>query len=55
MTIQEEVLKYIEENGIKKGFFAKQIGVSPMMLSHWFQGRVQFSKSRIDKIFSVIR
>lgn len=55
MTIQEEVLKYIEENGMKKNFFAKKIGVSPMVLSHWLQGRVQFNKSRIDKIFSIIR
>ena len=55
MTIQEEVLNYIEEHGMKKNFFAKKIGVSPMMLSHWLQGRVQSSKNKIDIIFSLIR
>lgn len=55
MTIQEEVLKYIEEHGMKKNFFAKKIEVSPMMFSHWLQGRVQFNKNRIDKIYSIIR
>lgn len=55
MTIQEEVLDYIEKHGLKKKYFANQIDVSPMMLSHWLQGRVQFSKSKIDLIFSIIR
>ena len=55
MTVQEEVLKYIEENGMKKNFFAKKICVSPMVLSHWLQGRMQFNKHRIDKIYEIIK
>lgn len=55
MTVQEEVLKYIEENGVKKNFFAQKIGVSPMVLSHWLQGRMQFNQNRIDKIYQIIR
>lgn len=55
MTIQDEVLVYIDQHGMKKKYFASMIDVSPQMLSHWLLGRVQFKRNTLDKIFSVIR
>ena len=55
MTIQDEVLAYIDQHGMKKKCFASMIDVSPQMLSHWLSGRVQFKRNTLDKIFSIIR
>lgn len=55
MTIQDEVLVYIDQHGMKKKCFASMIDVSPQMLSHWLSGRVQFKRNTLDKIFSIIR
>lgn len=55
MTIQDEVLAYISQHGMKKKCFATLIDVSPAMLSHWLHGRVQFNKGKLDKVFSIIR
>lgn len=54
MTIQDQVLTYIEQHGMKKRCFASKIDVSPSMLSHWLYGRVQFNKNTLNKIFSII-
>ena len=55
MTIQDEVLAYIDQHGMKKKCFASMIDVSPQMLSHRLSGRVQFKRNTLDKIFSIIR
>lgn len=55
MTIQDEVLAYIDQHGMKKKCFAEMIDVSPQMLSHWLNGRVQFKRNTLNKIFSIIR
>ena len=55
MTIQDEVLVYIDQHGMKKKCFASMIDVSPQMLSYWLSGRVQFKRNTLDKIFSIIR
>lgn len=36
MDLQERVKTYIESHGIKKGYFAKQVGISSAILSRWF-------------------
>lgn len=55
MTIQDEVLVYLGQHGMKKKYFASMIDVSPQMLSHWLSGNVQFKRNTLDKIFSIIR
>lgn len=55
MTIQDEVLGYINQHGMKKKCFATLIDVSPAMLSHWLHGRVCFNRYKIDKILSIVR
>lgn len=54
MSVQEEVLTYLEKRSMKKKGFAEMINVSPVMLSHWFKGRVTFPKTKLDLIMSII-
>lgn len=35
MDLQERVKDYINSHGIKKSWFAKQIGISSVILSRW--------------------
>jgi len=42
--------KYLEENGIKKSFFAKKIGVDPTHFSRWLNGS---TIPRLDYILKI--
>jgi len=52
--LQEDITKYLRERGIKKVFFAEQIGVKPAQLSDYFSGRTSFSNETLDKIRQII-
>ena len=43
-----KMLKYLEENGIKKGIIAKQTGLSSSILSSWFSGRINLKENEIE-------
>ena len=53
-TLQDEVETFVKKNKILKKDFAKKIGVSPVMLSHWLKGRVCFPKNTLEKIIAEI-
>lgn len=45
--LRQKMLKYLEENGIKKGIVAKQTGLSSSILSSWFSGRINLKENEI--------
>lgn len=51
---QDEVLDYIQRNGLKKKDFAEMIGVSPSKFSNWLYRNTTFSPTITDKICSII-
>lgn len=46
--LRQRMLKYLEENGIKKGIVAKQTGLSGSILSSWFSGRINLKENEIE-------
>jgi DNA-binding transcriptional regulator YdaS (Cro superfamily) len=52
--MQDEVEEYLAKRGMKKKFFANQLGVSPSILSQWFGGMIRFPKWRIEQIQKII-
>lgn len=46
--LRQKMLKYLEENGIKKGIVAKQTGLSGSILSSWFSGRINLKENEIE-------
>lgn len=46
--LRQKMLKYLEENGIKKGIVAKQTGLSGSILSSWFSGRINLKDNEIE-------
>lgn len=54
MDVKEQVKSYLKEHGIQKQFLAKQIGISTVMLSHWFSGRIILNESKMSKIYTFI-
>lgn len=48
--LRQEMLEFLEENGMKKGIVAKQTGLSSSILSSWFSGRVNLKETEIDAV-----
>ena len=48
--LRQEMLEFLEENGMKKGIVAKQTGLSISILSSWFSGRVNLKETEIDAV-----
>lgn len=48
--LQSRVEEYVKEHKILKKDFAKRIGVSPVRLSHWLNGRILFNSIILEKI-----
>lgn len=46
--LRQKMLKFINENGMKKGIVAKQTGLSGSILSSWFSGRVNLKENEIE-------
>lgn len=53
--LRQEMLKFLDENGIKKGTVAKQTGLSSSILSSWFSGRVNLKETEIDIVQNFLR
>lgn len=46
--LRQEMLKFLEESGMKKGFVAKHTGLSASILSSWFSGRANLNDKEIE-------
>lgn len=46
--LRQEMIAFLEENGMKKGIVAKQTGMSKSILSSWFSGRANLNAKEID-------
>lgn len=53
--LRQKMLKFLEENGMKKGIVAKQTGLSSSILSSWFSGRVNLNEVEIDVVQYFLR
>lgn len=48
MEIREKLSKFISENGLKKSFVAKQLGITPSIMSYYLHGDLLMA-NKIDK------
>ncbi|MBD5546975.1 MAG: hypothetical protein HDQ97_06200 [Lachnospiraceae bacterium] len=53
--LRQEMLNFLEENGMKKGIVAKQTGLSSSILSSWFSGRVNLKETEINAVQNFLR
>lgn len=53
-SLQREVEVFVKQRGILKKDFAREIGVTPVNLSHWLKGRITFKKQLLEKITSAL-
>jgi hypothetical protein len=54
-SLQDEVQEWLKERGIMKVWLAKQLDITPTMLSNWFGYRTVFPEWRIKKINNIIQ
>lgn len=55
MELQERVMLYAKENGIKLGFIAKKVGLFQSQLSAWLHGNREiedFYKCKLERLIS---
>ncbi|MCR2050843.1 hypothetical protein NSB25_26800 [Acetatifactor muris] len=48
--LRQEMLAFLEKNGMKKSIVAKQTGLSSSILSSWFSGRGNLREIEIDVV-----
>ena len=48
--LRQEMLAFLEENGMKKSIVAKQTGLSSSILSSWFSGRANLRGAEIEAV-----
>lgn len=48
--LRQEMLAFLEENGMKKSIVAKQTGLSSSILSSWFSGRANLREAEIETV-----
>ncbi|UYZ34173.1 helix-turn-helix transcriptional regulator [Clostridium beijerinckii] len=53
-TIRNDLKKYLEDNGIKNKFIAKQIGLSESMVSYFLNGKKRLSSTSLNLIYNII-
>lgn len=46
--LRQKMLKFLDDNGMKKGIVAKQTGLSGSILSSWFSGRINLKENEIE-------
>lgn len=46
--LRQKMLKFLDDNGMKKGIVAKQTGLSSSILSSWFSGRINLKENEIE-------
>lgn len=54
ISLQDEVLDYIQHNSLKKKDFAANVGVSPSDFSNWLYGNRTFSPTVTERIRSIV-
>lgn len=52
--LQTDVENFVKRHHILKKDFAKMIDVTPVMLSHWLNGRVKFNRLTLERIVAII-
>ncbi len=55
ISMQDKVIRYLDQQGIQKKYFANQIDVSPAVLSHWFAGRISLPAKKLNLINAIIQ
>lgn len=53
--LREEMIDFLEKNGMKKGIVAKQTGLSCSILSSWFSGRLNLNPKEINIVQNYLR
>ena len=53
--LRNEVLTFLDKNGMKKGIVAKQTGLSSSVLSSWFSGRVNLNEKEIHIVQTYLK
>lgn len=53
-TIRNDLKQYLEDNGIKNKFIAKQIGLSESMISYFLNGKKRLSSTSLNLISNII-
>ena len=48
--LRQEMIAFLDENGMKKGIVAKQTGLSKSILSSWFSGRANLREKEINMV-----
>jgi hypothetical protein len=48
--LRQEMLKFLDENGMMKSIVAKQTGLSRSILSSWFSGRANLRESEMKVV-----
>lgn len=46
--LRQEMIEFLDENGMKKGIVAKHTELSKSILSSWFSGRANLNEKEID-------
>lgn len=54
ITLQNEVTQYLLSTNTLKKDFAARIGITPVMLSHWLNGRCSLRREILERILSHI-
>lgn len=54
VSLQEEVELFVKSHKMLKKDFAAHIGITPIILSHWLQGRMTLSERTLRKIIAEI-
>lgn len=45
--LRQEMIAFLNENGLKKGIVASQTGLNKNILSSWFSGRLNLNEKEI--------
>jgi len=48
------IIEILEKRGIKKSWFADELGVSHSLISHWISGKRKSYKKHIPKICKIL-
>lgn len=54
MTNQEKLQEYIKQSGLKRGFIAERLGITPYGLSMKITNKSEFKASEIDILCEIL-
>ena len=55
MTDTEKLKKAIADSGLKKGYIAKQMGISRVSLDNYINNRAEFRASHIEALSTILQ